>query len=288
MPVNHYFQNFNPSKMNEQRLFEDLITESIQIMGHDVYYLPREQWDQTDKIFGENVNARFENAFKLDMYILNVDGFQGDGEFFSKFGLEIRDNSNFVVSRRTFIKHIPTSLAMRPREGDLIYVPLMNKIFEITFVEEKVLFYTGGNRTPYMFELRCETFRYSNEAIDTGIPEIDVIEDNASYTIEVSVSGSGNYEIGELVYQGTDFANATMSGTISNWDSSNNKMYLINVNGSVQSGNNLIGVTSNTQNYVVEIDTMGDHVYYDNFDNKLIQDEANNYIVIDRNPFGSP
>lgn len=288
MPVNHYFQNFNPAKMNEQRLFEDLITESIQIMGHDVYYLPREQWDQTDKIFGENVNAKFENAFKLDMYILNVDGFQGDGEFFSKFGLEIRDNSNFVVARRTFIKHIPTSLAMRPREGDLIYVPLMNKIFEITFVEEKVLFYTGGNRTPYMFELRCETFRYSNEAIDTGIPEIDVIEDNASYTIEVSVSGSGNYEIGETVYQGTDFANATMSGTISNWDPSNNKMYLINVNGSVQSGNNLIGVSSNTQNYVVTIDTMGDHVYYDNFDNKLIQDEANNYIVIDRNPFGSP
>lgn len=288
MPVNHYFQNFNPAKMNEQRLFEDLITESISIMGHDVFYMPREQWDQTDQIFGENVNARFEHAFKIDMYILNVDGFQSDGEFFSKFGLEIRDNSNFVVSRRTFLKHIPSTLAERPREGDLIYVPLMNKIFEITYVEDKTLFYTGGNRLPYMYELRCETFRYSNETLETGIEEVDEIEDNTGYTIEVEVDGSGNYIIGETVYQGSNLAAATLTATVSNWDPGNNKVYLVNINGSVQSGNTIIGVTSNTHNEVYTIDTMGDHVYFDTFDNKIIQDEANNYIVIDRNPFGKP
>lgn len=288
MAVNHYFQNFNQSKLNEQRLYEDLITESIKIMGHDVYYLPREQWDQTDQLFGENVNARFDHAFKIDMYILNVDGFQGDGEFFSKFGLEIRDNSNFVVAARTFKKHVPTSLTIRPREGDLIYVPVMNKIFEVTFVEEKTHFYAAGNRQPYMYELRCETFRYSNESLNTGIDEIDTIEDSTTYTIEVEVSGNGNYFVGETVYQGTDFANATMTATVSNWDPTNNKIYLVNINGTVQQGNSVIGMSSNTNNEAFTIDTMGDHVYYDTFDNKIIQDEANNYIVIDQNPFGKP
>lgn len=288
MPVNHYFQNYSAAKNNEQRLYEDLLVESIQIMGHDVYYLPRESWDQTDQIFGENVNARFEKAYKIDMYIANVDGFQGDGEFFSKFGLEIRDNSTFVVARRTFMKWIPANVTLRPREGDLIYVPLMNKIFEVTFVEDKATFYTSGNRLPVIYELRCETFRYSNENLDTGIPEIDEIEDQTTYTIEVELTGNGNYQIGETVFQGTDISNATFIATVSNWDGANNKIYLHDINGTVYSSNTLIGLTSNTRNQVTTIDTMGDHVYYDIFDNKLIQDEANNYIVIEANPFGKP
>lgn len=288
MPVNHYFQNFSPSKQNEQKLFEDLVAESIRIMGHDVFYLPRENWDDVDQIFGENVNSRFERAYKLEMYILDPEGFKGDGDFFSKFGLEIRDNQNFVVSRRTFEKYLPTTIARRPREGDLIWVPVMNRIFEIKFVEEESMHFSGGNFSPYIYELRCEQFRYSNENLDTGIEEIDSIEDTSTYTIEVEVSGNGNYQIGETVYQGTDYANATMTATVTNWDSGNNKLYLININGSVHSANNLVGMTSNTINQVSSTDTMGDHVYYDIFDNKLIQDEANNYIVVDSNPFGSP
>ena len=238
-------------------------------MGHDVYYMPREQWSQVDQVFGENVNSLFDKAYKIDMYLVNVENWLGDGDFFSKFGVEIRDKTNLIVARRTFEKYIPNSIAIRPREGDLIYVPVMDKIFEISFVEEDLMFFSGGNRAPYIYELRCEAFRYANENLDTGIPEIDDIENKSTYTIEVEVDGTGNYQLGEIVYQGTDYANATMTATVSSWDPANNEVYLIDIKGAVQSGNSIIGYTSNTHNDVSAIDTMGDHVYYDLFDNKL-------------------
>ena len=99
MATNHYFHNFTGTKINEQRLYEDVIVESIKIHGHDVYYLPREQWDDTDPIFGENIQSRFERAYQMEMYIANVDGWEGQSDLFSKFGLEIRDNSNFIVAK---------------------------------------------------------------------------------------------------------------------------------------------------------------------------------------------
>ena len=106
MAVNRYFNNF-PSQNrlnNEHRLMEDVIVESIQIMGHDVYYIPRDSYDDGDQIFGEYSKSRFTKAYSMESYIANVEGFEGDGDFFSKFGLEIRDTSNFVVSRRAFTK----------------------------------------------------------------------------------------------------------------------------------------------------------------------------------------
>ena len=129
MAVSHYFNNYSGVATNEQRLMEDVITESIKIMGHDVYYIPREGFNATDILFGENPQSKFERAYHMEMYLANVEGYEGDGDFFSKFGLEIRDTSNFVVSRLTFEKYVPSSLAIRPREGDLIFIPVMNKIF---------------------------------------------------------------------------------------------------------------------------------------------------------------
>ena len=177
MAVNGYFNNF-PSQnrmMNEHRLMEDVIVESIQIMGHNVYYIPRESYDNGDMIFGEYSKSHFSKAYLIETYIANVEGFEGDGDFFSKFGLEIRDSSNFVISRRSFARMLPSTIRERPQEGDLVYVPLMHRLFEIKFIEKKLMFYSLGNREPYIYEMRCEMFRFSEEPIDTGVDEIDQV-----------------------------------------------------------------------------------------------------------------
>lgn len=257
--------------------------------GHDIYYLPRESWSDTDEIFGENLSSRFDRAYQMEMYIANTDGFSGDNELFTKFGLEIREGSNFIVSKRTFDKYVPSNLTIRPREGDLLFVPVMNRIFEIKFVEEELLFFGKGLRTPYIYELRCELFRYNNEKIDTGVEVIDDIDVNASYTIELVLSGTGNYNIGEIVYQGANLAAATVTAKVNNWDPNNRKIYLVDIKGNFANGSNIIGAVSNTNGVVLSTDTLGDHVFYDFFNNKQIQTEANNIIdFTETNVFGTP
>jgi hypothetical protein len=289
MATSVYFRNTNPNKVNEQRLYEDLIAESIRIIGHDIYYLPRESWADTDEIFGENMASRFDRAYQMEMYICNVEGYEGDNELFTKFGLEIREGSNFIVAKKTFDKYIPTNIAIRPREGDLIFVPVMNRIFEIKFIEEELLFFGKGLRTPYIYELRCELFRYNNEKINTGVEVIDDIDVNASYTVELAVTGTGNYNIGETVYQGANLNVATVTAKVGNWDPNARKLYLVDINGTFANGSNIIGASTNTRGSIYSTDTLGDNVYYDFFNNKQIQTEANTIIDFSEiNPFGTP
>lgn len=222
------------------------------------------------------------------MYIGTIQGFQGDQDFFSKFGLEIRDNATFTVARRTFEKYLPNHIATRPREGDLLWVPVMNRIFEIKFVEEENEFFSLGNKFPYTYEMRCEVFRFSNELIDVGIPDIDKIDDKISYTVEMVVSGNGDFTVGETVYQGNSIANATMTAVVSGWDNQNNSLQIIDITGDIVSGSNLIGANSNTSYSVTLVDTLGDSVFYDMYDNKTIQDEANVFVrLIESNPLGN-
>ena len=133
MATNRYFNHFPGQNRlgNEHHLMEDVIVESIEIMGHGVYYIPRESFDQGDMIFGEYSKSFFKKAYMIEAYLANVEGFEGDGDFFSKFGLEIRDTSNFVISRRSFKRIIPSTLRTRPREGDLVYIPVLHKMFEV-------------------------------------------------------------------------------------------------------------------------------------------------------------
>ena len=185
MPTtNLYFNNF--AFTQEQNLIENLIIESIRIYGIDVFYLPRTLVKE-DHLFGEDVLSKFEQAYQLEMYIKSVDGFQGDGDFLSKFGLEIRDEMVLTVSRRRFGEEIaiedttPVDEAegvARPAEGDLLYFPLNGKIFEVKFVEHEAIFYQMGSLQTY--DLTLELFEYSHEVIDTGIAEIDAIEDTYS------------------------------------------------------------------------------------------------------------
>ena len=139
--------------------------------GHDVYYLPRTRI-QDDLIIGEDSYSEFNSHYFVEMYIKNVEGFGGQGDFLSKFNLEIRDQVTFTVARRTFNDEVGSQTSfVRPREGDLIYFPLNNKIFEIKFVEHEAIFYQLG--ALQTFDLTCELFEYSNEILNTGISAVD-------------------------------------------------------------------------------------------------------------------
>jgi hypothetical protein len=291
MATSVYFNNFSAATINEQRLMEDVIVESIKIMGHDVKYMPREAYDSTDDIIGESPQAKFSRAYTVEMYLANVEGYEGDGDFFSKFGLEIRDTSNFVISRRTFERYIPSAIATRPREGDLLFVPVLGKIFEIKFVEEELMFFALGKRSPYIYELRCEVFRYSQEDFSTGDSEIDDIENNIAYTIKLNLgNGSGNYNIGELVYQGANAnTGATVTAQVKDWDISTKILEVINIKGIFAGATQVKGNTSNATYTVTTFDDLSDFIYNDDSDNRAIQTEANNFIdLTEINPFGVP
>lgn len=291
MATSVYFQNFSAATINEQRLMEDVIVESIQIMGHNVKYLPREAYDSADDVMGESPQAKFGRAYTLEMYLANVEGYEGDGDFFSKFGIEIRDTSNFVLSRRTFEKYIPSTIATRPREGDLIFVPLLGKIFEIKFVEEELMFFALGKRSPYIYELRCEVFRYSQEDFETGDKEIDDIEHLIAYTVELSLgNGSGDFQSDELVYQGSNSTTgATATAEVKEWDPITKKLEIINIKGAFNNTIAVKGVSSNANYIVTSYDDLADLISNDDSDNRIIQTEANNFIDLSEiNPFGTP
>jgi len=181
MPTNFYFQSgLTSGTTNEQRLVEDLIIESLKIYGQDIYYLPRTLVN-TDNIFDEDTLSQFNQAYPLEMYIQNVDGFEGQGDLFTKFGIEIRDQASFVLSKRRWEQMVQISggefaLEARPSEGDLLFFSLTGSLFEIKLVEFQNPFYQLSKINT--FTMQCELFEYSSEVIATGIPAIDDIYDS--------------------------------------------------------------------------------------------------------------
>ena len=153
MPVNHYFQGGNGiGNQNEKRLYEDLIVEGLKIYGHDVYYLPRTLVNR-DLILGEDTTSRFDDSWLIEMYIESTEGFAGQQEIISKFGLEIREDTTFMVSKKKLglSRRLKDSLIVKPEpnEGDIIYYPLMNSFFEIQFVEDQEPFFALGQLPVY-------------------------------------------------------------------------------------------------------------------------------------------
>ena len=175
MATNFFFNNFQASQ--EQILIEDLVIESIKIYGHDVKYIKRVIQDK-DRIYGEDTQtSKYIQALEVEMYIKNVEGFGGEGDFLSKFNLEIRDQITFTVARRTFNEEVGSIMSIeRPREGDLIYFPLNRKMFEVKFVEHEPIFYQLGSLQ--MYDLKCELFEYNSEYFETGDLEIDSVYEN--------------------------------------------------------------------------------------------------------------
>ncbi len=181
MATNFFFNNFQNSQ--EQVLIENLVIESIKIYGHDIIYVPRTPVN-IDKLFGEDPLREYIHAVPVEMYIKNVEGFAGEGDFLSKFNLEIRDQITFTVARRTFNNEVGSiELLDRPQEGDLIYFPLNRKLFEVKFVEHESVFYQLG--ALQMYDLKCELFEYNNEYFDTGIEDIDRLMSKFSLNMDI-------------------------------------------------------------------------------------------------------
>ena len=186
MPTNMYINNFESSP--EQNLIHDLIIESIKFYGIDMYWLPRNTSSNVDQVLGEDTQSSYTQAHLIEMYLKNVEGFEGEGDFLSKFGLDIRDQATFTVSIRRFEQLEATealpggdpALFVRPREGDLIYMPLNKKIFQIQFVEHESVFYIAG--TLPVYDLRSELFVYNNQTVATGISEIDNLISTYKYS----------------------------------------------------------------------------------------------------------
>jgi hypothetical protein len=266
---------FDKGTNTEQFLYEDLIIEQLKVFGHDVYYLPRTLVKE-DSLFGEDVLSKFDDAYIIEMYMEEVEGYGGDKELIAKFGLESREEVNFVVARRRWENLISIDsnliVSTRPNEGDLIYFPRIQKMFQIDFVDHDDPFYQVDNLPVY--KLSCSTFEYSHEDFDTDITVIDNIETNTSldalaYQITLEQAGTFNenmsLEDGYLLLEETDGDNI-----LSETDTH---------------GGNLIteyGDYIVSEEYVVQ--TMDE-----NAKNKWIETKADAVLdFTERNPFGDP
>jgi|TARA_B110000858_G_scaffold60778_1_gene70655 hypothetical protein len=170
MATNVFFDNY--SNFNEQQLVEDLVIESIKMYGVDVIYITRVD-GAIDKVFNEDDLPLYNETFEFETYVKNVDGFEGEGDFLSKFGLQIRDQMTLTVANRTFEQYVTREqgTVIRPKEGDLIYFPLSENIFEIKFVEDESLFYQSGALQVY--DMVCELAEYTGQRMQTGRDNID-------------------------------------------------------------------------------------------------------------------
>ena len=201
MPRNVFFSQ---AVKSEQNLYEDLIVESLQIYGQDIYYVPRTLVSR-DNILGEDPASKFDDAYLMEAYLENIDGFEGAGDLMSKFGLEIRDEATFVISRRVWERLVgkfsSNVIDPRPQEGDVIFLPMTNSFFEINFVEDDSPFYQLSNLPVY--RMQCSLFEYADEDFDTGIDIIDQKTGQSAYQVflDVTVSGGNHFEVGETVSQ---------------------------------------------------------------------------------------
>ena len=297
MATNFYFNNFPANQItSEQLLVEDLVIEALKIYGMDVYYMPRTTRDQVDYLFGEDPLKEYRTAHPIEMYLENVTGMDGEQDFISKFGLEIRDEATLLVSRLRF-RYTVNGLT-RPREGDLIFVPLLNNFFEITFVEhedQQTMFYTlgrgrGGN--VYVYALKMKQYVFSNEVIDTGIKMIDEqIHDYYPKTrISLASGGQGKFLNDEIIYQGANLAYATTQAYVHDF-LPNQYVDVYRIQGDFSASANVVGNTSGATwgiTLISDAATMNS-AFEDIFDNARIEASSDGIIdFTEHNPFGEP
>ena len=292
MATSQYFNNYNAH--SEQRVVEDLIVESIKIMGFDGMYLPNDNDQARDLLYGEDPVKKFQTAFPVEFYLSSSLEYMGEKEFFSKFGLEIKNNITVILSKRSFSQRVPQNTFTRPREGDLIYVPFLNgtgELYEIKFVNQNKDFHTLGRKVPFFYELEMEKYKYSQEIIDTGVPEIDIVVDNSAYTIDLQLgSGTGSYLYKEVVFQSPDNtqANAITVESVSNWDATSNTLSVTNIAGEFTSVYPIVGSTSNTHFTLTSYNALDVNLHNEKYDNLYIDQQANSIIDFsETNPFGT-
>jgi len=291
MATSNYFNNYNSHA--EQRVVEDLIVESIKIMGFDAYYVPIFNPDDRDILYGEDPVKKFKSAFPVEFYLSSAMEYGGEREFFSKFGLEIKNTVTVILSKRSFSQRVPQNSFTRPREGDLVYVPFLNgtgELFEIKFVNQNKDFFTLGRKYPFFYEMELEKFKYSQEVIDTGVADIDDAATQSGYTLDLNIRNTtGNYEVKEIVYQAPDStqANATVVAIVQNWNTVSNTISVTNIAGEFVDTQMIIGASSNTRSYLVSYDPLKDSTRNETYDNAYLETQANNITdFTEINPFG--
>jgi hypothetical protein len=301
MATNPYFKEY----IGEQTLLDDLIVETIKAMGRDMIYIPREYLNR-DIIFGEDPISEFKNAYTIEMYIQNVTAFGGQMNIINKFGINLTDRVTLQVSKTRFEQEVYNKSTIRtPREGDLIYFPFNKSIFEINYVEDKIPFFQFG--TLNVYTLTCELFTYSFEKINTGVTEIDEIEEKRKYNMYsftisgAPVTGSVALKRGDNIFQvngvtgsTATYANATAEGTIIEY--TGNTTYIKGISGTFVAGTSgtqsIKNVINGTEYYLLNVQETNVNLSIDpisgvaEIENDVYAEEADTTLNFSRdNPF---
>lgn len=275
---------------SEQDLYENIIIESMQIYGQEVQYIPRTLVNE-DRIFGEDVVSRFDRAYQIEMYLENLDGFDGDQELFTKFGVEIRDRATLHVSRRRWNREVGQHVDYdRPQEGDLIYLTLSNQIFEIMRVMDDRPFYQMSDLPTYRMEV--ELFEFSDEDFDTSVEIVDDVEVLGAATILNLSPGAGvDFQIGETIRQVYN-SGKIVEAEIVDWNADSDKLSVTHI--STPDGlfrefttGTILGLSSNITRTVASV---GDNLLQqDNAQNDDFENFADDILDFSEgNPFGEP
>lgn len=274
MSTNQYFKTFRVR--SEQNLYDDLTQEVIQIMGIDMLYLPRE-FIKLDSIFGEDVLSAFTDYYDIEIMIKERETFGGQGDIFQKFGanIAINDQTTVMISRTRWDEATNTELK-RPREGDLIFDPLTKSLFEIKFVEDEVPFFQLGDLP--VWELTIEKYVYSSEELETGITEIDQIEEDKSYQYVLSLrpDGLGRFIEGETVFQGPDLDNAIAVAEVAWQTEAGDKLYIYDLSGDFdKKAGPIYGCDSNATFQILSVPGIDDYRHPDAIrDDEIMTEDA--------------
>lgn len=280
---NPYFNLYQTAP--ESSLIEDLYSEAIFNMGFSGNYLPNTNNQARDLIYGDDPLKKFDKAYTLDMYLVNTFDYGDEADFFSKFGLEVRNQIKVQIASREFDKN--DAKISKPREGDLIFIPFFKntgELFEIKFVNSSKDLYTLGRKKPYYYELSLEPFKYNDETIETGIEEIDIIEDIEKFKTTLDFTlGSGNFCNQETIYQGNSSVHIA-SAQVARWDAANTILTVVDVTGAFDYTSALPVVGANALYYLVSVD----YRLESEFDNTPLKDEAITFVDTSTgDPFGS-
>lgn len=282
-----YFQNYGKPAV-EINLIENLYNEAINIQGFSGYYIPNTNEEARDLIFGDDPLKKFTVAYKLDMYLVNTMDYGDEQDFFTKFGLEVHNQTKIQFTFREFMKQTKKEYA-QPREGDLIFLPFFKdsgELFEIKFVNTSKDLYTLGRVRPFYYELSLEPFKYNDEDLDTGVQAIDSIEVLESFKATLQVqSGSGDFTVGETIYQGTANDHIALA-EVAAWDQANSIVTIMNINGTFSNTSPLqiVGVSSNA---TYQLSSTDNKLHSTQFDNLPILGEIIDFVDTETNPFGS-
>ena len=283
MPTSPYFPTYYQGDAGEQGLYQDLVDEQIKLFGSDIYYLPRTILK--DNTLDDIVYSKYEEQFQIEMLLQNVEGFGDTSEFISKFGLRVTDEVKFRVSSRRWDQEAASydlTVDGRPNEGDLLYFPLTQDLYEIKFVEREQPFYQFGKIQFYT--MTAEIYEYGSDDISTGVAEIDEIETLFSSAISLNLvaGGTGDFSVGELITG----SQSNTTAEVKSWDDTTGIIQVINRTGTFVEGESITGDDNGAVWVVDTFDTLNNtNSEYDQ--NREIEDFADNIIDwSERNPFG--